>query len=90
MATRIRLKRVGAKHNPHYRVVIADQHKPRDGRAVEEIGFYDPNTDPATINIKADRALHWLQCGAVPSETVAHLLKRAGIEQPAKAAPDAG
>jgi small subunit ribosomal protein S16 len=88
----MRLKRVGAKHNPHYRVVITDQQKPRDGRAVEEIGYYDPQTDPITVNIKADRALYWLQIGAVPSETVAHLLKRAGIEKPAKeaAAPDAG
>lgn len=80
MATRIRLKRMGAKHNAHYRVVIMDQHKPRDGRSVEEIGYYDPNTDPPTVEINKDRALHWLMIGAVPSETVQHLLKRAGVE----------
>lgn len=76
----MRLKRTGAKHNAHYRVVIMDQHKPRDGRSVEEIGYYDPNTDPPTVEIRKDRALHWLMCGAVPSDTVGHLLKRAGIE----------
>ena len=89
MATRIRLKRTGAKHNPHYRVVVIDQHRPRDGRAVEEIGYYDPTTDPATVEIKKDRALYWLTTGAQPSETVQHLLKRAGItgaEEPAAAA----
>jgi len=83
------LKRTGAKHNAHYRVVVIDQHKPRDGRAVEEIGFYDPNTDPATVSINKDRALYWLMTGAVPSDTVNHLLARAGIalEKPA-AAPE--
>ncbi len=79
MATRIRLKRTGAKHNPHFRVVVMDQHKPRDGRTVEEIGYYDPSTDPATVSIDAERAQYWLSTGAIPSETVGHLLKRAGL-----------
>jgi len=69
--------------------VIIDQHKPRDGRAVEEIGYYDPNTDPATIQINKDRALHWLMTGAVPSETVGHLLKKAGIVLGGEAAAEA-
>lgn len=94
MATRIRLKRTGAKHNAHFRVVIMDQHKPRDGRAVEEIGYYDPNTDPATVQINKDRALYWLMTGAVPTETVNHLFKRAGIvvskDAGDAAAPEAG
>lgn len=79
MATRIRLKRTGAKHNAHYRVVVMDQRKRRDGRTIEEIGHYDPNTDPATVKIDKDRALHWLQVGAVPTDTVNGLLKRTGV-----------
>jgi len=84
LATRIRLKRVGAKHNPHYRVVVMASQAPRDSRAVEEIGFYDPSTEPLTVQIDADRAMHWLMCGAIPSETVSSLLKRVGIEVPGK------
>ena len=79
MATRIRLKRTGAKHNAQYRIVIMDQRRPRDGRTVEEIGYYDPNPDPATISVKKDRALYWLGVGAIPSDTVSSLLKRAGV-----------
>ena len=66
-----------------------DQHKPRDGRAVEEIGYYAPNTAPPTVNVNKDRALYWLMTGAVPSETVGHLLKKAGVELEKKAAPAA-
>ena len=90
MATRIRLKRIGAKHNAHYRVVIVDQRKPRDGRTIEEIGYYDPNTDPPTVKINEDRALYWLGVGAIPSDTVTNLLKRVGIgvEAQEEAAPD--
>ena len=66
-----------------------DQHKPRDGRAVEELGYYDPNTDPATVSINKDRALHWLMTGAVPSDTVKHLLVRAGISVAKEAAEPA-
>lgn len=92
MATRIRLKRTGAKHDPHFRVVIVDQHKPRDGRTIEEIGHYDPGTDPPTVVMDRERALHWLSVGAVPSDTVRHLLKRAGVvgaEEAASAPPEA-
>lgn len=93
MATRIRLKRYGAKHNAHYRIAIMDQRRPRDGRAVEEIGFYDPNTDPFTVKIDAERAQYWLSVGAQPSDTVKRLLVHAGIlpetEAPTKTSGDA-
>lgn len=80
------MKRIGAKHDPHFRVVVMDQRKPRDGRAIEEIGYYNPTTDPSTLSINADRAQYWLGTGAVPSDTVTSLLKRAGvIEGPAGA-----
>ena len=79
MATRIRLKRIGSCHQPHYRVVVTDQRKTRDGRAIEEIGHYDPQTDPPTIVIKADRARHWLEVGAQPSDTVRRLLQKSGV-----------
>ena len=78
MVTRIRLKRYGAKHSAHYRVAVMDQKRPRDGRAIEEIGYYDPNTDPATIQIQQDRAQYWLSVGAQPTEQVAALLKLTG------------
>lgn len=78
MAVKIRLKRVGAKKNPHYRVVIADARAPRDGRFIEEIGSYNPQTQPSTVNIKMDRAEYWLSQGAQPTETVRSLLKKAG------------
>lgn len=79
MATRIRLKRTGAKNQPHYRVVVVDQHKPRDGRTIEDIGHYNPRTEPPTIRVDEDRALHWLMLGAQPSDTVRSILKRAGV-----------
>ena len=79
MATRIRLKRTGSRHQPHFRVVVVDQRKSRDGRSIEEIGYYNPRTDPATININEDRALHWLGVGAQPSETVRSLLEKTGV-----------
>lgn len=78
---RIRLRRQGAKKQPTYRVVVADQRSPRDGRFIENIGFYDPRTDPPTIRIKADRALHWLGVGAQPSDAVLRMLKKEGIWQ---------
>ena len=78
---RIRLRRQGAKKQPTYRVVVADQRSPRDGRFIENIGFYDPRTDPPTIRIKADRALHWLGVGAQPSDAVLRMLKKTGIWQ---------
>jgi len=79
LATRIRLKRTGSRHQPHFRVVVVDQRKSRDGRSIEEIGYYNPRTDPATIDINEDRALHWLGVGAQPSETVRSLLEKTGV-----------
>lgn len=76
---RIRLRRQGAKKQPSYRVVVADQHAPRDGRIVENIGFYNPRTEPATISIDAERARYWLSVGAQPSDSVARLLQAAGV-----------
>jgi len=76
---RIRLRRVGAKKQPSYRVVVADQRSPRDGRFIEIIGHYNPRTDPPTVVIQSDRALYWLSKGGVPSEAVARMLKQAGI-----------
>ena len=75
---RIRLRRVGAKHNPKYRVVIADSRSPRDGAFVETIGHYDPIPDPPTVVIDEEKALKWLRQGAKPSDTVAKLLNRMG------------
>jgi small subunit ribosomal protein S16 len=76
---RIRLRRVGAKKKPSYRLVVADIRAPRDGAFVETIGHYDPMTDPETIVIQEERALHWLSQGAKPSDTTARLLGKAGI-----------
>jgi small subunit ribosomal protein S16 len=75
---RIRLRRVGAKKQPHYRVVVADQRSPRDGRHIETIGFYDPRTEPETVRIAEDRALYWLSAGAQPSEVVQAFLSKQG------------
>jgi small subunit ribosomal protein S16 len=79
MATRIRLKRMGAKKRPFYRVVVADQRSPRDGRFIENIGKYHPLEDPSRIEIDEDRALDWLRKGAQPSEAVTVLLRKVGI-----------
>lgn len=79
VATRIRLKRIGAKKNPFYRVVVADARSPRDGRFIEEIGYYDPSTSPATVKLDEDKALQWLANGAKPTETARSLLKQAGV-----------
>ena len=75
---RIRLRRVGAKKQPHYRVVIADQRSPRDGRHIETIGFYNPRTEPETVKIKEGRALYWLSQGAQPSDVVRRWLEQRG------------
>ncbi len=79
MAVRIRLKRTGAKKAPHYRVVVADSRAPRDGRFIEELGYYNPIANPAVIKIDEEKALAWLQKGAQPSDTVRTLFKKAGI-----------
>ncbi len=75
---RIRLRRVGRKKQPSYRIVVADQRSPRDGRYIEIIGFYNPRTDPSTMTVKEDRALHWLSVGAQPSEAVHRILNKLG------------
>lgn len=79
MAVRIRLRRMGAKKVPFYRLVVADSRSPRDGRFIEEIGYYDPAQNPVLININQERALYWLKNGAQPSETAKSLLNKAGI-----------
>ncbi len=76
---RIRLRRQGAKKQPTYRVVVSDQRSPRDGRIVENIGFFNPRTEPETIQIDSERASYWLSVGAQPSEAVARILKAAGV-----------
>ena len=81
MATKIRLRRMGAKKAPFYRVVVADSRAPRDGRSIEEIGYFNPISDNPETNLKidAERAIYWLKTGAQPSETVKQLLKKAGV-----------
>ena len=79
MAVKIRLRRMGAKKAPFYRIVVADARSPRNGRCIEEIGFYDPMTDPATVKINEEQAKKWLADGAQPTDTVKSLLKKNGI-----------
>ena len=81
MAVKIRLTRIGAKKAPFYRVVVADGRYPRDGRFIEEIGYYNPMTNPAEVKIDAEKAAQWLKNGAQPTETVKALLKKNGIEK---------
>ena len=76
---KIRLRRMGAKKNPYYRIVVADSRSPRDGRFIEEIGCYDPLTEPATITVNAERATYWIGTGAQPTDTVRALLKKAEV-----------
>jgi small subunit ribosomal protein S16 len=78
MSVKIRLKRMGAKKKPSYRVVVADSRSPRDGRFIEEIGFYDPLQEPAELRIDAEKAKKWIGNGAQPTETVRALLKKSG------------
>ena len=79
MAVKIRLRRMGAKRAPFYRVVVADSRFPRDGRFIEEIGTYDPTKDPAAVNIDSEKAKKWIANGAQPTDTVKRLLKNKGI-----------
>ena len=76
---KIRLRRMGAKKAPFYRVVVADSRYPRDGRFIEEIGTYDPRQNPAAVNIDLERAQAWIKTGAQPTDTVRDLLKKAGL-----------
>ncbi len=78
MAVKIRLRRMGAKKAPFYRVVVADSRFPRDGRFIEEIGYYDPTKDPAVVNIDNEKAKKWIANGAQPTDTVKALLKKNG------------
>ena len=81
MAAKIRLKRLGQKRAPFYKIVGADSRSPRDGRFIEEIGTYDPNTDPSTFNVNAELAKKWLANGAQPTEVVGKIFKLAGVEK---------
>ena len=81
MSVKIRLKRIGAKKAPFYRVVVADSRYPRDGRFIEEIGYYNPLTNPVDIKIDSEKATKWISNGAQPTETVKSLLKKAGITE---------
>lgn len=81
MSVRIRLKRMGAKKKPFYRIVVADSRYPRDGRFIEEIGFYNPTTKPTTFEVDREKVQQWIAKGARPSDTVKALLTRTEIEQ---------
>ena len=78
MAVKIRLKRMGMRKHPFYRIVVADNRTPRDGRVIEEIGYYDPMKQPADIKVDNERALQWIKDGAQPTDTVRVLLKKSG------------
>jgi len=77
---KIRLKRMGAKKAPFYRIVVADSHTPRDGKVLDEIGTYDPTKNPTEIRVDSDAAKNWLSKGAQPTDTVRALLKKSGVE----------
>ncbi|MBR7040188.1 MAG: 30S ribosomal protein S16 [Oscillospiraceae bacterium] len=79
MAVKIRLRRMGAKKAPFYRVVVADGRYPRDGRFIEEIGYYDPTKEPSVVKVDADKAKEWIAKGAQPTDTVKVILKKEGI-----------
>ncbi len=79
MAVRMRLARHGATKKPFYRIVVADNESPRDGRYLENVGTYNPLQDPAQVTLKTDRVLYWLEQGAIPTDTVRNLLKKQGV-----------
>ena len=79
MAVKLRLKRMGSKKRPFYRVVAADSRSPRDGRFIEEVGYYNPITEPAEVKIDEEKALKWLKDGAIPTDTVRDLFSKNGI-----------
>jgi small subunit ribosomal protein S16 len=79
MAVKIRLRRMGAKKAPFYRIVVADSRYPRDGRFIEEIGYYDPTKEPSVINVDGEKAKKWIANGAQPTETVKLILKKQGV-----------
>lgn len=79
MAVKIRLRRMGKKKAPFYRIVVADSRSPRDGRFIEELGYYDPMTDPATVKLETEKVEKWLKTGAQPTETVKAILAKNGL-----------
>ncbi len=79
MATKIRLKRFGGKHDPHFRIVVADERSRRDGRTIEELGYYNPTKNPVMLKVDRERAIHWMSVGGQPSETVRSLFRKEGI-----------
>ena len=79
MAVKIRLRRMGAKKAPFYRIVVADGRYPRDGRFIEEIGFYDPTKEPTVVKVDAEKAKTWIQNGAQPTDTIRDILKKQGV-----------
>lgn len=79
MAVKIRLRRMGAKKAPFYRIVVADSRYPRDGRFIEELGYYDPTKEPTVVKIDGDKAKDWISKGAQPTDTVKNILKKEGI-----------
>ena len=81
MAVKIRLRRMGQKKAPYYRIIVADARSPRDGRFIEEIGTYDPSTEPSTIKVNEELAKKWLANGAQPTEVVSKIFKNAGISK---------
>ncbi|MGI6106745.1 MAG: 30S ribosomal protein S16 [Lachnospiraceae bacterium] len=81
MMVKIRLKRMGMKKNPFYRIIVADERAPRNGKFIAQIGTYDPTQEPSAVKIDAEAAKQWLANGAQPTETVARLLKNAGIQK---------
>ncbi|WP_446899491.1 30S ribosomal protein S16 [Clostridium sp. LBM24168] len=81
MAVKIRLRRMGAKKAPFYRIVVADSRFPRDGRFIEELGFYNPTTDPTTIKFDEEKALKWIKNGAQPTDVVKRLFTQAGLNE---------
>lgn len=84
---KLRLKRMGSKKRPSYRIVAAESSSPRDGRFIESFGIYDPISEPSVLRVDVERATHWLSVGAQPSDTVRALLKKSGVEvKPSKAA----
>jgi small subunit ribosomal protein S16 len=84
---KLRLRRMGAKKRPSYRIVVADSRSPRDGAFIESLGYYDPLTEPSTVKVNEERVRHWLSVGAQPSDTVRDLLRRQGLvaDDPARA-----
>lgn len=86
MAVKLRLARAGAKKNPFYRVVVTDSRSPRDGRFMEQVGIYDPKRQPAEVRFEMERVEYWLKNGALPTDTVAQLLRKTRVESAGKGA----